>query len=68
MATWTNEEIQYRFSELEKQVTNINDMMSKLTPRLTMTQLSLVTEREIVELRDRVTQLEIDLQNLQSQI
>lgn len=68
MATWTNEEIQYRVLELEKQITNLNNMMSKLTPRLTTTQLSLVTEREIIELRDRVTQLELDLQNLQSQI
>lgn len=65
---WTNEEIQYRVLELEKQITNLNTFMSKLTPRLTTTQLSLVTEREIVELGDRITQLELDLQNLSSQI
>lgn len=62
------DEIEYRIKELEKQITAINSALRKITPMMTTKMLSLVTEQELIDLRNKLNQAIIDIQNLQSQI
>jgi hypothetical protein len=64
----TDEEIEYALNELRRQITDLTNIISKLTAKQTVNMLSAVTEHEIALLAEKINLLEDRIENIESRL